>query len=247
MLLEKLGHKVWRLTQIIGDWQAIRIYQQGYDIDLYLKLSQSKLLEKININTVIDIGAYKGKWSYIVNLLRPQATIFAFEPAREQINRLNQLSFINKVFPVALGAAREMRPFYVNAKPQSSSLFHLGKDTNRFFSSLSESEELLVQVEKLDSLLATEQLKDGILVKMDVQGAEADVINGGKDILSRSRAVIVEINYAMFYEGQPTFSQICHKLNDLGFEYFGALNEHRDQETKLVIFEDALFVRGNLW
>jgi len=57
--------------------------------------------------------------------------------------------------------------------------------------------ELVVRKRKLDTLVATDGLPDPDLVKLDVEGAEAAVLDGAVEVLQRARpALLIELHSA---------------------------------------------------
>jgi FkbM family methyltransferase len=55
------------------------------------------------------------------------------------------------------------------------------------------------------------------LLKMDIQGSEADVLNHARTKLAGTVAVQTEVSFITLYEGQPTFGQMDTLMRELGF------------------------------
>jgi len=81
-----------------------------------------------------------------------------------------------------------------------------------------------------------------ILIKLDVQGYEDRVINGGREIFKMAKACILEVCLDKLYEGQTEFFKITELLYGLGFKYAGNLNQTYADDGH-VIFIDAVFMR----
>lgn len=71
---------------------------------------------------------------------------------------------------------------------------------------------LFVDVHRLDTWAVHEQVHDVDLIWADVQGAEGDLIEGGRETLARTRYLYTEYNDREMYEGQITFDEILKKL-----------------------------------
>lgn len=142
---------------------------------------------------VIDAGANIGMFALFVKLRYPDAEILAFEPApdtaavlRQNIS-LHTLSGVT-VREVALGSAPEQgAPFiYYPALPGNSTRYPgltgsakavLGRAFSpRVAERLFQGREISVPVERLSAFLAADRPVD--LVKIDVEGAELDVLGG---------------------------------------------------------------------
>lgn len=86
-------------------------------------------------------------------------------------------------------------------------------------------------------------------VKVDVQGAELQVLLGAKKALADVLLIEAEVEFVPLYENQPLFGTICHELGRQGFEFVDFLTlyrwhpQHLDGTGQLV-FADALFMRS---
>jgi hypothetical protein len=82
-----------------------------------------------------------------------------------------------------------------------------------------------------------------LLVKIDVQGYEADVIRGATRTLSMARYVLTEVSFDELYSGQPLFGAVHDLLRDAGFRHAGSLDQLVSPLDGSVLQADALFVR----
>ena len=71
-----------------------------------------------------------------------------------------------------------------------------------------------VQTSRLDDI---ENLRSPDFLKMDVQGAELEIIKNGKNALKNCLAIQLEVSYFNLYEKQPSFGEIDVHLRSLGF------------------------------
>jgi hypothetical protein len=55
------------------------------------------------------------------------------------------------------------------------------------------------------------------LLKLDVQGSELAVLQGGRDKLAQALAVHTEVSFVTLYRGQPPFGEIDGELRWPGF------------------------------
>jgi len=69
-----------------------------------------------------------------------------------------------------------------------------------------------VQCVTLDNLYETEKLEKVELLWVDVQGAERDVIEGGREALSRTRYLFIEADDHEMYEGQANRAELLAML-----------------------------------
>lgn len=100
----------------------------------------------------------------------------------------------------------------------------------------------MVPVRRLDDIAAELPIEDGILVKIDVEGMEADVIRGGLTLLGRAEACIVEVTLDHRFGNNDDFLTVLRLLEESGLSYGGNLTQspHPDGDVRYV---DALFMR----
>jgi hypothetical protein len=82
-----------------------------------------------------------------------------------------------------------------------------------------------------------------VFVKIDVQGAEMDVLRGFGDRLADIETLIVEAPFEEAYDGAGGFDDIYRYLADRGMDYAGPLGTLTSKKTGGVRQEDAVFVK----
>jgi hypothetical protein len=106
------------------------------------------------------------------------------------------------------------------------------------------SEEITVPVTTLDTEL--EQVKEISLMKWDVQGYEAEVLDGAVDVLQRTKVLFTEITYVPYYQGDIQFSQL-HPLitSRTPLRLWGISTPHCSKSGK-PLWADAVYVNDHL-
>ena len=61
---------------------------------------------------------------------------------------------------------------------------------------------------------------------MDTQGSELDILRGGKNLISKASAVILEISYFEWNLGAPLADEIIDYMESIGFKEFIEIGEH---------------------
>jgi FkbM family methyltransferase len=143
---------------------------------------------------VVDVGANFGLYGLSAAIYaRPRGRVFAFEPAPGAFAMLQRNIADND-----LAANVTATQAAVGAAPGRAQ-FHIGKDVS--FSSLHRTQRIDdgasavdVEVVSLDTALAQVSTID--LLKIDVEGGEADVLRGGRELLKRSPGAIVQFEYS---------------------------------------------------
>lgn len=79
---------------------------------------------------------------------------------------------------------------------------------------------------ELKSLDDIDALPPVDVLKMDIQGAELDVIQTGREKLSEAIAIIPEVRFHRIYDNEPMFGELDSELRDQGFTL------HKFESTK---------------
>ena len=70
----------------------------------------------------------------------------------------------------------------------------------------------LIEVRRLSDVARELDLRDPLLLKLDVHGFEDKVISGGEDVVARAKIIIIEVSFLHLYEGAPLFKDIYRIL-----------------------------------
>ena len=97
------------------------------------------------------------------------------------------------------------------------------------------TEQKNVKVKKLDSLKFLKDKKID-LVKIDVEGYEEKVIDGGKSILKKTKALLIEFHKDDMYEDFD-YMRVHKKLLKLGFKLYKKI------KFPLMKWEDRIYLK----
>jgi FkbM family methyltransferase len=158
--------------------------------------------------------------------LFPGSKVTAFEVDNKVCEEVNRTSKKGVTFyPVALGRKEESRKFYETTHPMCASLYKPNEDLIGLYNNFEVS--YLKSVSNIDTVsldLFAEQNNIGQIdfIKIDIQGAELEVFNGGIAVLKDVLAIVCEVEFLPLYENQPLFGDVCKFLasNDLMFHKF---------------------------
>jgi FkbM family methyltransferase len=180
-------------------------------------------------------------------VLLPRAQIYAFEPLPDCCSELARRFGRNEsfqAFPVAIGAAHDRATLWRSSYAKSSSVLPMADLHKDSFPWSAGSTPLTVEMRTLDEYLEQLKLAEKVLLKIDVQGYEAQVLNGATDFLKRVSYVLLEVSFQPLYEGQGAFAEIHAFLQNAGFSYSGNLEQLLSPLDGSVLQADALFVRA---
>jgi FkbM family methyltransferase len=218
---------------------------KGVHIGEFLNLNRP-WVKQAGINTVIDIGAHAGEFSSAIRTILPNARIYAFEPQPDCYDRLRDKlgrygSF--QAFQVALGERSGQVKFWRSSFSKSSSVLEMARLHQEVFPWSARTVPVSVQLEMLDHYLDRIELTPKVLVKIDVQGYEDRVLQGGMRLLKRVDYLLVEVSFRPLYEGQAHFKEVYDFLVQSGLSYAGNLDQLLSPLDDSILQADALFVR----
>ena len=105
--------------------------------------------------------------------------------------------------------------------------------------------EVNVPIIMLDDILKDKLLNGPYLIKVDVQGAEIDVLEGGQKALAKAEVVVLEVSMFQFMKGAPEFFDIVFYMKQHGFvAYDIILGWNRPLDNALGQI-DIIFVKEN--
>jgi len=181
----------------------------------YYHCLTAKELSKIEIKTLIDIGANIGNYSKTGKIVFPNAKIYAFEPIKECYDQIKDESIT--AFNFALWDLDNKKD-----------IFYLNKENTEMSSFLKygfEQEDKKKDIQKINILKRRfDKLKLEInrpcFVKIDVEGGEDRVIRGFGNRLKEVDVLQIEWHFGDYYEGHEKLSNMIKLLEKNGLNGF---------------------------
>jgi FkbM family methyltransferase len=131
----------------------------------------------------IDIGAHRGSILNEIVALSPQGTHFAFEPVPEHFRYLAKNFPQVKVYSLALSNIKKKRDFtHIVSHPTRSGF-------NTLVEGGEAAETISVDTDLLDAVIPHDL--NIHFIKLDVEGAEFQVLQGGRETISRNKPLII--------------------------------------------------------
>ena len=96
-----------------------------------------------------------------------------------------------------------------------------------------------VTLKRLDDIFEDDSVFD--LIKVDTQGSELDILKGGKNLVSKASAIILEVSYIEYNEGAPNQQETLDYMKKIGFEEKMSIGEHYNGEQ--IVQKDLLFLK----
>ena len=204
-----------------------------------MRLTDIQLMPK----DVLDIGAHTGQFYKWAKTAWPYCNVFMIEANRLHENTLLNLTANTKdeYMISALGDKEREVTFYTRSdKPHTEGNSYY-KEAN-YWDIPQLVQEETVTLKKLDDIFDEEKVFD--LVKMDTQGSELDILKGGKKLITKATAVILEVAYIEYNLGAPTSDEVIKHMNNIGFEEIMSIGEHYEGDD--ISQKDLLFLNKEL-
>ena len=154
-----------------------------------------------------------------------------------------------KYYPYALGKANEKRNLYVTQNPMCSSLYKPNEELIRLYNAFEVAylkEEIEINTITLDYFVEQNNIGEIDFIKIDVQGAELDVFQGGKKTLENVLKIVTEVEFVPHYINQPLFGDVCKYLekHNLMFNKFLGL---AGRALKPLVLKNAVTASQHIW
>jgi FkbM family methyltransferase len=172
-----------------------------------------------NPKVIFDIGACVLNWTVEAKKTWPEAEVILFEgmPTAEFLYKENNLKYHIDVL-----SDRDNRQvdFYQNDHdPAGNSYYQENSAINpqaAIFYNDSYKKKVLTR--SLDSIVNQRNFPQPDLIKMDIQGAELDVLKGAANVLANTKHMILELQNVEYNKGAPLKDEVINYLSSIGFD-----------------------------
>lgn len=204
-----------------------------------------------------DVGArwgIEGPWKQFRDIIE----LISFEPDREEYELLSEKKLPDdKIYPYALWREHKDVSLNLTQARGCSSIYEPNTEFLKLYPDAKRynvDDVLKVKATSLDVLYEQNKIRNIDFIKIDVQGAELDVLKGGKKLLLENvLGVEVEVEFQPLYKNQPLFSDIDQFIRQsLGLQIYDlrkAYWKYREginigSNKGQLIFGDALYLRA---
>lgn len=209
-----------RLDVVLGNDQSRCLYVCGsFEPNEFAYLNQALSEDAV----FIDIGANEGFYTvFAAHHVSPRGLVMAVEPSPREYTRLENNVAINSLSNVrlvkrALGARQGKAVLHV-ADPE-----HNGQNTLGDFghAGVTAVDHVEIELVELDSLVVEQELTRVDVIKMDVEGAELEVIKGGLKTLDRYKPILlIELFESALQKQGASVHAVVALLKEHGYLFY---------------------------
>lgn len=208
---------------------------------------------------IIDVGAYAGETAKWFSELFPNAKVLAIEPYPESFALL-QAKANTQIKPFCFAAADfdGTIQFHANAIAHTNGIYSINpnsSDSIAMAHARSEdvpgpalmSAQLSVKAKTLDSFLLEEDISGVIdLLKIDVQGAEIEVLKGSSSTLSRTATILIEVSLFDYYVHSSSIGAVEALLIPHGFSLWSVTDISRNPMNGRTDWVELFYVNSSV-
>jgi FkbM family methyltransferase len=206
-----------------------------------------EICQKNNIDLILDVGANRGMTGKAFREAGYCKRIVSFEPQSHVFSLLQEAVSNDSLWEcrrIALGNLDGTIKMQLSAQSESSSVLLMGQKHIDVWPGSRPAGFENVPIARLDSLAEELGLKrHRSLLKIDVQGYEASVLQGATAVLPHVFAAYVELLFTSLYDNQTRYYDVMRILEEAGFRFAGLLEPYYEPNCESLLFANGLFVR----
>ena len=188
---------------------------------------------------IVDVGAGEGTSPLLQTW--PNIPTIWIEPLEEFGSRLNDLAkkHPGRVVLAAAGEKGGRLTINVHNDLFGSSLLQEsdGKEAD--------GQAREVPIIRLDDEVDRTKAGNSVLLKLDVQGAELQALNGATELLKHCEVVIMEVNFFNLQKESPVLLDVLNYMKERGFVAYDIFDGHNRPLDDALAQRDVLFVQEN--
>jgi len=209
-----------------------------------------ELINRHNIDLVIDVGANMGQFAIDLRNAGYNGQIISFEPITECYDHLQLIADKNwTIENYALGDTNTTETINISNKTVFSSILNTSEfGKSNFSESIKIIDKQTIHIKKLDDVihsLVNNLDNKKIFLKLDTQGYDNRVILGATDTLAYVHVLQTEASCKAIYEETPPFYETLKQLSTIGFNITGIFPLSQDKNTMELLEFDCLLIRSS--
>jgi FkbM family methyltransferase len=204
--------------------------QKPVEINTYLYIRLKE--HGVQLHNIIDVGCHQGAWTSKLKLIYPEAHYYLIDPNNHYEEKL---SVLGTFYQEVVGQTEEKRSFnFSNLEQDSTGNSLYDENSSTPFT------KRTITTKPLQDIVPDQTYE---LIKMDVQGAELEIIEGSLELFQKTKFVQLECPVHNNNKGAPLFEHYINYMANSNFKVFDI--DTIFFNTKLMAV-DFLFVNNKL-
>lgn len=212
-----------------------------------LTAQRQMLLTRYGVDLVLDVGASDGGFAMELRAAGYTGRIVSFEPLDAPFNSLQAKARSDdewEVIQTALGTRRAELEMFVAQDDKCSSLLEPLERHTKAYAGATAVNRNTVAVNSLDALFPSLFWRGKTpFLKIDTQGYEKHVLEGGRQSLPSILGLQVELSLVPLYDGNPQYYELMQYIEHCGFHMMAVAPVFTDPDSGQTLQIDALFFR----
>jgi FkbM family methyltransferase len=223
--------------------QIVPLRQQRLLIRYALSNSSAVTLDQLHAKGfkpggAIDVGAYHGEWTRTFSRVFQGVPILMIEAQADKRDHLERTAR-------RIGNCVDLETALLSREQGAEVQFFMMETGSSIYpeNTTAPRHRIRMHTETLDTVVSRHpRLREPYFIKLDVQGAELDVLRGGAETLGKAEGVMLEASVLNYNEGAPGLREIIEFMEAEGFAIYDIANLMRLVTGDLCQL-DAIFLR----
>jgi len=196
------------------------------------------LKNKIKINTVYDVGAFRGDWTKLLKVTSlKNSKFYLFEANRE--NEIYLKNSGHKYFINVLSDKNKDVNFFSKAGTGDS---YFREKTNIYEDTIVPK---TLKTITLNEIKKNNHIPSPDFIKIDTQGSEIDILKGGSEILNNCKIILLECPIISYNAGAPLLDDYIKYLDGIDFLPLDITEIHHMDKVLAQI--DIIFLKKDIF
>jgi FkbM family methyltransferase len=200
-------------------------------------MSLEKIKNYFTPNSILDIGANVGQFYNEIKEIFPNSYYYLIE-GNEICEIVLQSLGVDYSISLLSDKIKEVK-FYTRTNEVRCTGNSIYREKTPFFN----DDEITIKNKTTTTLEVLIKDKQFDLIKIDVQGSELDIINGGLEIIKKSKGVLMEVSLIEYNENAPTKDFVYDFMDKLNFYPAEIIGDINHPITYQLIQQDILFIK----
>ena len=202
-------------------------------------MSLIKIKNYFEPKSVLDIGANVGQFYNESKSIFPNAYYYLIEGSEHCEDALKTLN-VDYSISLLSNVEKEV-DFYVRKHEPRCTGNSIYRENTSFY----DDDQITIEKKYTKTLTSLLDNKIFDLIKIDVQGSEIDIINGGLEIFKNAKGVLMEVSLVDYNQNAPTKDFVYEYMDNLGFKPVELIGNINHPLTYELIQQDILFLNKN--